>query len=240
MAQALGSMYTPGLLFSQNPAGRVGAVKPNVPDIYKAELIVQRDGADYLRIDTPLPENYMLSLATSWDNPFNQPLSNFATGAGGAPGKAADIASTGVTAATGFTTLNKWLSGAVWTGGSMMKLDIPFVIQAYEDPKEEVVRKMLDLMKLVAPSEYAGQFLRAPGPYMRAPNSGGLAGDMITVNIGKFFTMSPCIIDNVTETFDTQFDHNGDPIGVTINVSVISYFTTTQEDLARFFAPSLG
>ncbi|MNQ41579.1 hypothetical protein D3C85_552590 [compost metagenome] len=75
---------------------------------------------------------------------------------------------------------------------------------------------------------------------MRAPNSGGLAGDLITVNIGKFFTMSPCIIDNVTETFDTQFDHKGDPIGVTINVSVISYFTTTQEDLMRFFAPSLG
>lgn len=238
---ALGSMHTPGLLFTQNPAGRVGAVKPNIPDIYKAELIVQRDGADYLRIDTPLPENYMLSLATSWDNPFNQPLSNFASGAaGGTQGKAIDVASTGVTAATGFTTLNKWLSGAVWTGGSMMKLDIPFVIQAYENPKEEVVRKMLDLMKLVAPSEYAGQFLRAPGPYMRAPNSGGLAGDMITVNIGKFFTMSPCIIDNVTETFDTQFDHNGDPIGVTINVSVISYFTTTQEDLTRFFAPSLG
>lgn len=236
----LGSMHTPGLLFTSNPGGRVGAVKPNIPDIYKAELIVQRDGADFLRIDTPLPENYMLSLATSWDNPFNQPLSNFATGAGGAPGKAADVASTGVTAATGFTTLNKWLSGAVWTGGSMMKLDIPFVIQAYENPKEEVVRKMLDLMKLVAPSEYAGQFLRAPGPYMRAPNSGGLAGDLITVNIGKFFTMSPCIIDNVTETFDTQFDHNGDPIGTTINVSVLSYFTTTQEDLTRFFAPSLG
>lgn len=236
----IGSMHSPTLLFAENPAGRVGAVKPNVPPIYRAELIVQRDGAEYLRIDTPLPENYMLSLATSWDNPFNQPLSNFATGAGGLPGKAADIVSTGVTAATGFTTLNKWLSGGVWTGGSMMKLDIPFVIQAYENPREEVVKKMRDLMKLVAPSEYAGQFLRAPGPYMRAPNSGGVAGDMITVNIGQFFTMSPCIIDTVTETFDTQFDSEGSPIGVTINVSVISFFTTTQEDLDRFFAPSLG
>lgn len=237
----IGSMHSPTLLFAENPAGRVGAVKPNVPPIYRAELIVQRDGAEYLRIDTPLPENYMLSLATSWDNPFNQPLSNFASKlAGGLPGKAVDIASTGVTAATGFTTLNKWLSGGVWTGGSMMKLDIPFVIQAYENPREEVVKKMRDLMKLVAPSEYAGQFLRAPGPYMRAPNSGGVAGDMITVNIGQFFTMSPCIIDNVTETFDTQFDSEGSPIGVTINVSVISFFTTTQEDLDRFFAPSLG
>lgn len=237
---SIGSMYAPAALFVSNPAGRADAVKPNVPDIYRAELIVKRDGAEFLRIDTPLPENYMLSLATSWDNPFNQPLSNFATGAGGAPGKALDVASTGVTAATGFTTLNKWLSGGVWTGGSMMKLDIPFVIQAYENPKIEVVTLMRDLMKLVAPSEYMGQFLRAPGPYMKAPNAGGVAGDEITVNIGKFFTMSPCIIDSVTETFDTQLDHNGDPIGVTINVSVISFFTTTQEDLDRFFAPSLG
>lgn len=236
----IGSMHPGGLLFGTNPASRVGAVEPNVPPIYRAELIVQRDGGEYLRIDTPLPENYMLSLATSWDNPFNQPLSNFATGRGGVFGKAADIASTGITAATGFTTLNKWLSGGVWTGGSMMKLDIPFVIQAFKDPKEEVVKKMRDLMKLVAPSEYMGQFLRAPGPYMRSPNAGGVAGNMITVNIGEFFTMSPCIIDNVTETFDTQFDHSGCPIGVTINVSVISFFTTTQEDLDRFFAPSLG
>lgn len=237
----LGSMFQPGMLYATNPASRVGNVKPNVPDIYKAVLNVKRDGADLLNIETPLPENYMLSLGTSWNNPFNEPLSNFAAkSANGATGKYVDAASTGVTAATGFTTLNKWLSGAVWTGGSMMKLDIPFVIQAYNDTREEVVRKMRDLMKLVAPSEYAGQFLRAPGPYMRTPSSGGLAGDLITVNIGKFFTMSPCIIDNVTETFDTQFDADGNPIGVTINVSVISYFTTTQEDLDRFFAPSLG
>lgn len=236
----IGSMHTPGLLFPSNPAGRVGSVKPNVPDIYRAELIVMRDGALKTRIDTPLPENYMLSLATSWDNPFNQPLSNFASGMGGNMGKAVDVGSTGVTAATGFTSLNKWLSGAVWTGGSMMKLDIPFVIQAYNNTKEEVVEKMRDLMKLVAPSEYEGQFLRAPGPYMKSPTAGGVAGDEITVNIGKFFTMTPCIIDNVTETFDTQFDQEGNPIGVTINVSVISFFTTTQEDLDRFFAPSLG
>ena len=236
----IGSMHPGGLLFSENSAGRVGAVKPNVTDIYRAELTVHRDGKEYLRIDTPLPENYMLSLATSWDNPFNQPLSNIAGSMGGISGKAVDLSSTGVTAATGFTTLNKWLSGAVWTGGSMMKLDIPFVIQAYKDPREEVVEKMRDLMKLVAPSEYGDQFLRAPGPYMRLPNAGGVAGDLITVNIGKFFTMSPCIIDNVTETFDTQFDASGNPIGVTINVSVMSFFTTTQEDLDRFFAPSLG
>lgn len=237
----IGSMHTPALIYSTNPASRKSLVQPNVPPNYQADLTVFRDGAEFLSIQTPLPENYMLSLATSWNNPFNQPVSDFVSRAtGDRMGRAIDAASTGVTAATGLTTLNKWLSGAVWTGGSMMKLDIPFVLQAYHNPKEEVVRLMRDLMKLVAPSEYEGQFLRAPGPYMRTPNAGGVAGDEIVVSIGNFFTMSPCIIDSVTETFDTTLDSNGDPIGATINVSVISFFTTTQEDLDKFFAPSLG
>ena len=238
---AIGNMFPSAGLFAGSQAGRAGSVEPNVPDMYKAHLRVVSDGAEKVSIKTPLPENFMLSLGTSWDNPFNEPVSNFAAAsAGGAQGQALNLAGTGVTAATGFTSLNKWLSAAVWTGGSMLKLDLPFVLQAYTDPKKEVVEKMRELMKLVAPSEYAGKFLRAPGPYMKLPNSEGVNGDEITVNIGNFFTMSPCIIDNVTETFDTQLDKNGDPIGVIINVSVISYFTTTKEDLDRFFAPSLG
>lgn len=238
---AIGNMFPSAGLFAGSQAGRAGSVEPNVPDMYKAHLRVVSDGAEKVSIKTPLPENFMLSLGTSWDNPFNEPVSNFASAsAGGAQGQALNLAGTGVTAATGFTSLNKWLSAAVWTGGSMLKLDLPFVLQAYTDPKKEVVEKMRELMKLVAPSEYAGKFLRAPGPYMKMPNAEGVNGDEITVNIGNFFTMSPCIIDNVTETFDTQLDKNGDPIGVIINVSVISFFTTTKEDLDRFFAPSLG
>lgn len=236
----LGTLYLPSNVGGNASSGGNNDVRPNVPDIYRAELIVRRDGADVFTIDTPLPENFMFSMSSSWDNPFNQPASSFVTSAAGGGSRALDAVGTGVTAATGFTTLNKWLSGGVWTGGSMMKIDIPFVIQAFDDAKEDVVRKMCELMKLVAPSEYQGQFLRAPGPRIGDPTGGQVSGDIITVNIGKFFTMSPCIIDNVSETFDTQFDHNGDPISTTINVSVISFFTTTQEDIDRFFEPSLG
>lgn len=237
---ALGTMFPVPGLFGAAMSGRAAMVRPNIPDMYKASLRVTRDGSEIISMKTQLPENFSFSLATSWDNPFNQPMSNLASGAAGGYGKALDLGSTGVVAATGFTTLNKWLSAGVWTGGSMFQIDLPFVIQAFENPKEEVVRPMLELMKLVAPSEYAGKFLKAPGPLMGDPTNGGVRGDEITVNIGNFFTMSPCIIENVSETFDTQLDKNGDPIGVTINVTVKSYFTTTKEDLDRFFAPSLG
>lgn len=238
MANDLGSMYPGSGVLADNPAGRIGAVAPKIADIYKATLQVQRDGGNTFRMSTPMPENFMIGLSTSWDTPFNQPLSNLA--AGGRMGAAADVITKGVTATMGVTTLNKWLSAGVWSGGSMLKLDIPFVIQAYENPKEEVVKKMRDLLKFVAPSETANAFLRAPGPLVLSETIGTLGGDIITVSIGNFFTMTPCIIDSVTCTFDTQFDRNGDPIAATINVSVMSYFTTTQEDLMKFFAPSLG
>lgn len=237
---AMGSMFPVPELFGNALASKASRVRPQVPDMYKAHLHVSRDGAEIVSIKTPLPENFSLGLGTSWDNPFNQPMSNFANGAAGGYGEAFTTMGTGVAAATGFTSLNKWLSAAVWTGGSMLKLDIPFVLQAFENPKEEIVMMMRELMKLVAPSEYNAQFLKAPGPLLSNPLTGELRGDIITVNIGNFFTMSPCIIDNVHETFDTQLDKNGDPIGATINVSIISYFTTTKEDLDKFFAPSLG
>jgi hypothetical protein len=238
MAVEFGSLFNGSVPYSDTGGGDV---RPQFSDNYRANLYVLRDGAEVLRISTPLPENFAFNLASSWDNPFNQPLTNFVSSAsGGRMGRAVDVATTGVQAATGFTSLNKWLSGGVWTGGSMMKLDIPFVIQAFEDPLTEVVQVMRDLMKLVAPSEYAGNFLRAPGPRMGNPVTGEVNGDIIIVEIGSFFTMYPCIVDNVSETFDTQFDANGNPISTTINVSIISYFTTTQEDLDKFFAPAFG
>ncbi|MNR17209.1 hypothetical protein D3C85_1338550 [compost metagenome] len=67
-----------------------------------------------------------------------------------------------------------------------------------------------------------------------------LGGDVVKLYIGNFLVIEPCVINNVVSTFDTQFDENGTPIAATINVSVEGYFTTTKEDLARFFAPTLG
>lgn len=214
-----------------NPVGRVGKVKPNISDIYRATLIVKRDGKNVVNMTTHLPENYQFGLSTNFDNPFNQPISDML---GKSFGSKINTVATGTTAATGLTTLNKYMSGAVWTGGSLFQLDIPFVLQAYEDPLMEVLMPMKKLMQAVAPSEL-GTFLRAPGPHLLNSDGGMLGGDIITVKIGKFFELTPCVITNVHESFDTQFDHDGNPIGAVINVSIISYFTTTKEDLDGWF-----
>lgn len=215
-----------------NPIGRVGKVKPNISDIYRATLVVKRDGKNVVNMTTHLPENYQFGLSTNFDNPFNQPISDMIGRSSGA--KTSKLA-TGTTALTGMTTLTKWLSGSVWTGGSLFQLDIPFVLQAYEDPLKEVLMPMKKLMQIVAPSEFGG-LLRAPGPHLlNNGEEGALGGDLITVKIGKFFELTPCVITNVHESFDTQFDHDGNPIGAVINISVISYFTATKEDLDKWF-----
>lgn len=225
--------------------------KSAIASIYTAQLEVKRDGLPHLTIDTPLPENFTLSLSSQYDRPFAKPLSELA---GEAMGKQAGSSLTEniARASTGMTSIAKYLSAAVWSGGSTLTIDIPFVIHAYENAQLEVSDKMKNLLQLVAPGEVLGM-LRAPGPYQanvsaltsgdpvagNLVNSFTLGGDDITLSIGRFFVFNPCIITNVVCTFDTQFESTGQPLAATINVTFEAYYTTTKEDLDKFFVGSL-
>lgn len=212
-----------------------GGIDNGFPEIYTAHLhAILADGTE-IDLRAPLPENYQFSLSTSFDNPFNQPLSQYASSAvGGAAGVAIDAFSTGTLAAAGKSTMAKWMSGAVWTGGSMFEITVPFVIQAFEDTRQEVVKTMRDMLKLVAPGE-AGVMLQAPGPNMLSA-AGKLAGDNITISIGTFFVMNPCVIESVSCDFDTQMDVDGSaPLSATITVTAQSFFSTTKQDLDKYF-----
>jgi hypothetical protein len=206
------------------------------PEMYMAQLYAELRDGSVIDLKAPLPENYQFNLATSFDNPFNQPLSNYAGMAGNMAGVAADAGSTGMMMTSGHSTINKWMSGAVWTGGSLFQITVPFVIQAFNDTREEVVKTMRDMLKLVAPAQNAGGFLIAPGPNMASAVGGSTSGDKITIRIGKFFVMQPCVIESVTCDFDTQMDAEGEaPVSATITVNAMSYFATTKEDLDDFF-----
>lgn len=223
-----------------------GGINPDSPDrssfpaMYSAELIAVRNGRKTVHVVAPLPENYSFQLATDWGNPFNQPLSNLASVGGNGVAQAANAAVSGATAINGATDQAKWLSGAVWTGGSLFQIDVPFVIQAYEDTKSEVLQVMRDMLKLVAPAESEEGLLRAPGPTAGNAFNFSTTGEEITIRIGEFFTMSPCVIESVNCDFDTQMDNdNHCPLSCTITVTAKSYWTTTKEDLDSFFKNKL-
>lgn len=218
--------------------------KPKISSVYTVQLDVRRDGESIITMDTPLPENFDMGLGSSYDRPFAQPLSaaaGEATGAGGA----AQSAETVLRATTGQTSVVKYLSGAVWSSGSVMQLKIPFQIHAYENARTEVSDKMKKLLQLVTPSTSAVGTLVAPGPHvgnagslLAGDFSGGLqlGGDDITLTVGRFLIFNPCIITDVAVTFDSQFDASGQPIAAMINVSFEAFFTTTTEDLDKMFA----
>ena len=205
-------------------------VIPNVPDIYRAVMEVRNPSRKTIIISTPLPQNYAFSMTSEFNNPFNQPLLEAVPGGG--------AIETGIRQA-GYTTMNRWMSGASWTGSSEFSIDVPFVLQAFSEPREEVVRKMRDLLKLVAP-DVEGEMLKTPGPYVLSSGKADLGGDNITISIGKFFKMSPCVITSVTEDFDTQMDYQGLPIGAVVRIQFKSFWTCTKLDLDKFFMPGLG
>lgn len=207
---------------------------------YTAQLISTSGSGTSINVTAPLPVNYQLELATNFDNPFNSPVQDML---GSRIGPAAGNIVTGVTSVSG---RNKWMSSAVWQGGNLFRVVVPFVIVAKRSAANEVVRNMRELLKLVAPSEIAGDFLRAPGPNLNSVLSGegGVSettGEIIKIRLGDFFEMSPCVIESVVCDFDTQMDVNDRcPISVTITVSALSYWTTTREDLDDYFKPKLA
>lgn len=215
---------------------------PQLSSIYTVQLEVRRDNLPYITMDTPIPENFGFHLSSTYDRPFAKPLSETIgnkVGMGEEAGMAEQIAR----ATTGLTSINKYLSGSVWSSGSSLILTIPFAIVAYDNAKEEVTDKIKKLMQLTTPTTAAG-FLVAPGPHignLDAIRSGDvsavaqLGGDEITLRIGRFFKFTPCVINDVNATFDTQFDARGNPIAATVNVTFEAFWTTTSEDLDAAF-----
>lgn len=206
-------------------------VEPLNPGIYKA--IMSINGSKF--IETPLPQNFSFSLSSEYNNPFNQPLSEILGGnLGGTIEK-------GITLGTGATSQNKWLSAAIWSGGSEFAIEVPFVLQAYKqpEPSEKVLKNMKKLLQLAAPSEEGG-FLFSPGPIPDILGENTLEGDVVSVEIGTFFKMEPCVITSVTSDFDTQFDSDGNPIGAVVRVQFRSFWTCTKLDLDKYFITSTG
>jgi hypothetical protein len=230
-----------------------------VPDIYLATLDVKRDGADYLHLTTPLPETFSLTISSTFDRPLDQPLSDIKKGP---LSKFSSMEKAAATMITGQTTKHKLLSGAVWVGGCYMQVQLDFVLHAYNSTRTDVMDKVIQLMALASPSENGpGGLLRPPGPTVAnldalftgnplnasidsavniASNALQMGGDEIVLRLGKFFTMTPCIINSVTPTMDTILDSEGIPMSATVSVNFESYFTTTQEDLIKAFKSSIS
>ena len=160
----------------------------------------------------------------------------------------------------GASSMHKLASARVWGGPSYLSIDLPIFVDAYSDTKTEVVDTTINLLSLCAPSENGGLLL-PPGPSplksvsmetltMAASGQGADAAnaaignvledsEAFFVDIGNFFSMSPCVIDSVNANFDNVWeDGTGNPISVDFILQVSSYFAVTREDLRKWLKQS--
>lgn len=160
----------------------------------------------------------------------------------------------------GASSMHKLASARVWGGPSFLSIDLPIFVDAYSDTKSEVVDTTINLLSLCAPSENGGLLL-PPGPSplksvsmesMTLAAGGGTAdaanaamggiledSEAFFVDIGNFFSMSPCVVDSVSANFDNVWeDGTGNPISVDFILQVSSYFAVTREDLRKWLKQS--
>lgn len=160
--------------------------------------------------------------------------------------------------AAGASTKTRFLSAQAWQGPAYLQLSLPIQINAYVDTKKEVIDKLVQVSKFATPTVADTGMMVAPGPAPLAAigveaasllSLNGLQAQlskidedqMIYVQIGRFFRMTPCIVTNVTAAFSGQpEDVTGNPMGIDLNLELSSYYAVTHEDLLKWFAGGFG
>ena len=215
----------------------------NIDPRYMVTLVVQGDGGDSFQIYTTMDETLAISMGAQWAAPFEnviQDASNAAASSGGTTGvigRGASIGGQALQTVTGITLKNKSQSFQTWQTSDPMHFTIPFTLVAIKDPVEDIKNKVIKLLKLVAPSEY-GVLLKAPGPTLKDAIPGGRK---ITLKIGNFITLEPCIVTDVQVQFDNVIGEAGIPLRAKVNVDIKSWYTCfTTQDIDKMFGGGGG
>lgn len=221
----------------------------NVDAMYKFRI---HNKANTIAFTGFIPPDFGFELSSNWTSPFGD-TSLMGLGQDklpGAAGAAMGTVQSGLTLG-GASSFAKIFSAKKWSGPSYLTLNLPVFLDAYTDTRTEVVENIVSLLSLCAPSEKGG-ILVPPGPAPineiagSAINSVNQAtgsdiqnpvddSESFTVDIGNFFSMSPCVVDSVSANFDNVWeDGTGNPISVDFILNVSSYFAVTREDLKKW------
>jgi hypothetical protein len=178
-----------------------------------------------------LPERYNISLSSQWDAPFaNKSLGDNL--GGGILGTVADAAAGTV----GIGTRNKYQLAQVWQSSSPLAFNVDFVFNAKTNTQNDIRKKHIAMLKLVAPSDIGGGVLKAPGPSLLQSKA---TGRNITLQLGTYIKMENVIIKDVSSDIQTLCGQDGIPHAMTINVAIESFFAgITTQDIDDMFSIS--
>lgn len=197
-------------------------------------------GKTVFAISGTLDETFSVRMGSQWDSPYNKSFSSmagesankFVRGAGAIGDLMKNLA--------GIETRSRMASAQMWMSSDPISFNLPFTFVAQNSAATDVRDKVLNLMKLTAPSQINGVTLRAPGPTIGSQILGAATdnfqGRRISLYVGNLMTLDNCIIKSVECQFDSRLDSTGIPISAKVTVDVESYFSCfTVQDLDALF-----
>lgn len=231
--------------------GTYGRYVNDVHDFHKVRISIQSEDQSMngINILAHTPAEVSLALVSNWDERRGN-LGDMASAVGGdmrrlGMNKAGAMVGAGgqllqgAGMVTGYTSMNKLLTGLMWGGASYLDMQLSLEFYAKSDPMTEVWLPTYFLMALAAPVEYNVGFpsmLRAPGPTLvGTATAGGIAGgDRTTITIGSYLRLQNVVINNVTTTVLSRLHRSGLPVATKVDLSFKSFFVATRNDLAKW------
>ena len=231
--------------------GTYGRYVNDVHDFHKVRISIQSEDQSMngINILAHTPSEVALALVSNWEERRGD-LGDVASTVGsrmrsigmkeaGAKIGAGGQLLQGAGMVTGYTTMNKLLTGLMWSGASYLEMQLSLEFYAKSDPMTEVWLPTYFLMALAAPVEYnfaIPAMLRAPGPtIVGTATSGGISGgDITTIMIGSYLRLQNVVINNVTTTVLSRLHRSGLPVATKVDLSFKSFFVATRNDLAKW------
>ena len=238
--------------------GTYGRYVNDVHDFHKVRISIQSEDQSMngINILAHTPSEVALALVSNWDERRGT-LGDLAAAAGGGMraigmgGAGTKLGAAGAKLGaggqllqgagmiTGYTSMNKLLTGLMWGGASYLEMQLSLEFFAKSDPMTEVWLPTYFLIALAAPVEYnvgLPSMLRAPGPTLvGTATAGGIAGgDRTTITIGSYLRLQNVVINNVTTTVLSRLHKSGLPVATQVDLSFKSFFVATRNDLAKW------
>lgn len=144
-----------------------------------------------------------------------------------------------VLAATGRALITKWGSRQIWTGTSPLDFTLNLRFEAINDSEKEVLAPCRELQRMILPytrGAHGNQVLMLPpGPLaigsIRKFLGAADEGEIISIRIGKFMTMSKVIILEVNHNIKNRWEEGGNPVSADVSVHFQTYEVLTKNSL---------
>lgn len=183
-------------------------------------------------LQADLPQEFTFDVQTRYEDTYAQGINDMVPSA-----------ISNFTRAIGLNLTTQALTAQLWQGSSEIQFTLPLIFQAERDERQEVIKRLMQLMYLTLPrEEEAGGLLSAPGPHIdfekfkRNFQSGSPAvstikneykrvGDSISAAIEKNKgTLSSGLSGWVDTGFDigTQVRTSGDAVAKTVSAAIVS------------------